>query len=181
MKDEEKTIENLKRRIQFQDQTLYEQEAALDVLLRQGHRRSCGRPRTREEHRPLDRPAHRPVEGHAEGEERLRGDRAPGGAPSRRIITPHGQAVPRSTRASRSREMRGRFAPSRRQVEQGNRRAPQHIDQSGGLSSHEYRKKLGIEDSRKSLQARLIWKRIVCRSPRWLPRDKSRAITRNYP
>jgi DNA-binding CsgD family transcriptional regulator len=38
MKDEEKTIENLKRRIQFQDQTLFEQEAALTVLLRQGHK-----------------------------------------------------------------------------------------------------------------------------------------------
>ena len=38
LKDEEKTIENLKRRIQFQDQTLFEQEAALTVLLRQGHK-----------------------------------------------------------------------------------------------------------------------------------------------
>jgi len=38
MQDEEKTIENLKRRIQFQDQTLFEQEAALTVLLRQGHK-----------------------------------------------------------------------------------------------------------------------------------------------
>jgi DNA-binding CsgD family transcriptional regulator len=33
---EERTIENLKRRIQFQDQTLQEQEAALEVLLRRG-------------------------------------------------------------------------------------------------------------------------------------------------
>ncbi|HVO39891.1 MAG TPA: LuxR C-terminal-related transcriptional regulator [Spirochaetia bacterium] len=38
LKDEEKTIENLKRRIQFQDQTLFEQEAALTVLMRQGHK-----------------------------------------------------------------------------------------------------------------------------------------------
>jgi DNA-binding CsgD family transcriptional regulator/PAS domain-containing protein len=38
MQDEEKTIENLKRRIQFQDQTLFEQEAALTVILRQGHK-----------------------------------------------------------------------------------------------------------------------------------------------
>ena len=36
LKDEEKTIENLKRRIQFKDQTLFEQEAALTVLLRRG-------------------------------------------------------------------------------------------------------------------------------------------------
>ncbi len=34
LKEEERTIENLKRRIQFQDQTLHEQEIALQVLLR---------------------------------------------------------------------------------------------------------------------------------------------------
>ncbi len=36
--EEQRTIENLKRRIQFQDQTLQEQEAALDVLLRRSDR-----------------------------------------------------------------------------------------------------------------------------------------------
>lgn len=36
LKDEERTIENLKRRIQFKDQTLFEQEAALTVLIRRG-------------------------------------------------------------------------------------------------------------------------------------------------
>jgi DNA-binding CsgD family transcriptional regulator len=35
---EERTIENLKRRIQFQNQTLQEQEAALEVLLRRGEK-----------------------------------------------------------------------------------------------------------------------------------------------
>jgi DNA-binding CsgD family transcriptional regulator len=37
-KEEERTIENLKRRIQFQDQTLHEQEIALEVLLRRSDR-----------------------------------------------------------------------------------------------------------------------------------------------
>ncbi len=36
LKEEERIVENLKRRIQFQEQTLREQEVALDVLLRQG-------------------------------------------------------------------------------------------------------------------------------------------------
>ena len=38
LNEEERTIENLKRRIQFQDQTLHEQEIALEVLLRRGDR-----------------------------------------------------------------------------------------------------------------------------------------------
>jgi DNA-binding CsgD family transcriptional regulator len=38
LNEEERTIENLKRRIQFQDQTLHEQEVALEVLLRRGDR-----------------------------------------------------------------------------------------------------------------------------------------------
>ena len=38
LKEEERTIENLKRRIQFQDQTLHEQEIALEVLLRRSDR-----------------------------------------------------------------------------------------------------------------------------------------------
>jgi DNA-binding CsgD family transcriptional regulator len=38
LNEEERTIENLKRRIQFQDQTLHEQEVALEVLLRRTDR-----------------------------------------------------------------------------------------------------------------------------------------------
>ncbi len=38
LNEEQRTIENLKRRIQFQDQTLHEQEAALEVLLRRSDR-----------------------------------------------------------------------------------------------------------------------------------------------
>src|SRR5271157_179940 len=38
LNEEERTIENLKRRIQFQDQTLHEQEIALEVLLRRSDR-----------------------------------------------------------------------------------------------------------------------------------------------
>jgi DNA-binding CsgD family transcriptional regulator len=38
LNEEERTIENLKRRIQFQDQTLHEQEVALEVLLRRSDR-----------------------------------------------------------------------------------------------------------------------------------------------
>jgi DNA-binding CsgD family transcriptional regulator len=38
LKEEERIVENLKRRIQFQEQTMREQEIALDVLLRQGDR-----------------------------------------------------------------------------------------------------------------------------------------------
>jgi DNA-binding CsgD family transcriptional regulator len=38
LKEEERIVENLKRRIQFQEQTLREQEVALDVVLRQGDR-----------------------------------------------------------------------------------------------------------------------------------------------
>lgn len=36
LSEEQRTLETLKRRIQFQDQTLHEQEIALDVLLRRG-------------------------------------------------------------------------------------------------------------------------------------------------
>ncbi len=36
--EEERTIETLKKRIQFQDETLHEQEIALEVLLRRGDR-----------------------------------------------------------------------------------------------------------------------------------------------
>ena len=38
LNEEERTVENLKRRIQFQDQTLHGQEVALEVLLRRGDR-----------------------------------------------------------------------------------------------------------------------------------------------
>jgi DNA-binding CsgD family transcriptional regulator len=38
LNEEQRTVETLKRRIQFQDQTLHEQEIALDVLLRTGGR-----------------------------------------------------------------------------------------------------------------------------------------------
>jgi DNA-binding CsgD family transcriptional regulator len=38
LNEEERTVENLKRRIQFQDRTLHEQEVALEVLLRRSDR-----------------------------------------------------------------------------------------------------------------------------------------------